>query len=351
MSIRNSLAIAGSGLLELVNTVAYQLYRNGWRKRFRASVPVISVGNIALGGTGKTPLVAALARVLLAAGARPAILTRGYRRTSKEPVLLWREQHADWESAGDEPLLLARALPDVPVMVDADRVRSAEEVVRRTLATHLILDDGFQHWRLERDLDIVIVDAADPIGANIPRREPPSALARAHGIVINRAIDRSVLAAALAVVGAEAPDAVLVATTVAASAVHLAGERQSCDILKGRRVVAMAGLASPDPFVNSLGDLGAHLVDVKVFPDHYRYSRREVETILAEAEQADATLVTTGKDVVKLPRDLLARVAWLEIELKPVWGTFEQLLAPVLERLGSVVRGPGSDPHPPKQPG
>ncbi len=317
-------------ILEAVNAVARTAYRLGLRRSERAAVPVISVGNIACGGTGKTPLVAALARTLLAAGARPAILTRGYRRRASQPVLIWKERQAGWEQAGDEPTLLARALPDVPVVVDPDRVRGAATAVREADATHLLLDDGFQHWRLARDLDIVTVEAADPFCANAPRREHPNALARAHAVVLSRAADRTEALAAMAVLGAYAPNATFVATQLAARGLHRGGERQPAEVLKGMTVLAMAGIASPQSFIHTLGDLGAHIVDMHFYSDHHRYSRREVERILGEAEPNGILVVTTAKDIVKLPPDLARSVAWLEVEAVPVFGSFEELLRPVL---------------------
>jgi tetraacyldisaccharide 4'-kinase len=317
-------------IMEAVNAAAYGTYRLGLRKSERAAVPVISVGNIAFGGTGKTPLVAALARTLLAGGARPAILTRGYRRRESGPVLIGQGRPAGWEQAGDEPTLLARALPEVPIVVDADRVRGAATAVRETGATHLLLDDGFQHWRLARDLDIVAVEASDPVCATAPRREHPNALARAHAIVLSRAADRSEAAAAMAVLGPYAPNATFVATKLAARGLHRGADRQPAETLDGVAVLAMAGLAWPQGLIHTLGDLGANVVDMKFYSDHHRYSRREVEKLLAEADRTGALVVTTAKDVVKLPPDLAARLAWLEVEAVPFLGSFEELLRPVL---------------------
>ncbi len=320
--------------METVNAVAHRTYRWGLRRTHRAAVPVISVGNIAFGGTGKTPLVAALARTLLAAGARPAILTRGYGRKASRPLLISPGREAAWTEAGDEPALLARALPEVSIVVDADRVRGAATAVRETGATHLLLDDGFQHWRLARDLDIVTVEAADPFCASRPRREHPNALARAHAIVLSRATDRTEAMAAIAVLGPYAPEAAFVATTLVARGVHRGVERQPVEALSGQAVVAMAGIASPEALVHTLGDVGADVVDLRFFSDHHRYSRREVEKVLADAARSHALVVTTAKDVVKLPADLADRVAWLEVEAVPVLGTFEELLAPVLAKRG-----------------
>lgn len=326
MSARHQLAVEASGVLELINAGARLLYRWGVARVHHAEVPVISVGNIACGGTGKTPLVAALARVLSARGHRPAILTRGYRRERSTPLLITDRRLVDWREAGDEPALLARALPDVPIVVDKDRVRGAATAVREVGATHLVLDDGFQHWRLARDADVVVVDGSDPLAHNAPRRERPATLARATGIVVNRVEDRSQAAAVMAMLGPWAPDAAMIATRVVASAVHTADDRAPVETLRGQKAVLMAGLGSPQAFVGSVGDLGVLVVDMELFPDHHRYSRAEVERVLASARGAGAIVLTTGKDVVKLPADAAAEVAWLEVELQPVFGSFEDLI-------------------------
>ncbi len=327
------LALLGlADVVEGVNALAHAAYRRGLRRVHGAGVPVISVGNIAFGGTGKTPLVAALARTLLAAGARPAVLTRGYRRRERAPVVVRGAAGATWERVGDEPALLARALPEVPIVVDRDRVRGAATAVRETGASHLILDDGFQHWRLARDLDIVVVEARDPFGAAAPRREHPDALARADAVVLSRAANMTEVRAAMAVLGAYAPEAMFLATGLAARAVFRGEERRPPDDLAGVRVIAMAGIASPEGFVNTLGDIGANVVEMRFFPDHHAYTRREVEGVVAEAAAAGAVVATTGKDAVKLPADLLARVAWVDVEAVPVMGSFEELLAPVLRK-------------------
>lgn len=328
MSIVRKIATQASAALEMVNAVAYQLYRMRLMRVQRAEVAVISVGNIACGGTGKTPLVAALARLLISLGHRPAILTRGYRRTRTTPLLITDNRQVSWQEAGDEPALMARALPAVPIVVDADRRRGAATAVRETSATHLLLDDGFQHWRLARDADIVVVDAADPLAHHAPRRERPAALGRATGVVINHVSDRSQAAAVMAMLGPWAPEAVMLATRFVPSAVHRGNERSDASSLHGQKVVLMAGLGNPQAFVDSAGDLGAVIVDMELFPDHHRYRRAEVERVLASAQAAGAGVLSTGKDVVKLPADLSSQINWLEVEIQPVFGSLSELLPP-----------------------
>jgi tetraacyldisaccharide 4'-kinase len=292
------------------------------------------VGNIAAGGTGKTPLVAALARTFLEAGARPAILTRGYRRRERTPVLAWRDPDISWERVGDEPALLARELPEVPIIADADRVRGAQRAVSETGATHLILDDGFQHWRLARDLDLVAVDTRDPLGRRVVRREGPSALRRAHAVLLTGAWPEGVRSAAEEI-RRIAPGARLMATTISPRAVHVGGESYPWTWLRGRRVFAVAGIAAPERFFGLLQAIGAELVTVLPLGDHHTYTRRELELLVRDARQRQALPIVTAKDAVKFPPDLSGGVAWLGIEAVPLEGSFRELLSPLLAQQGA----------------
>ncbi len=309
---------------ELVNAAAHALYSTGLRRRVRPPVPVVSVGNIAAGGTGKTPLVAAVTAALRELGARPAVLTRGYRRADPRPAIAGTGAELPWERIGDEPALLVRALPGTPIVVDADRARGARTAVQEAGATHLVLDDGFQHWRLARDLDVVVVDAADPLCRRHVRREHPRALRRAGAIVINDTPGgQAEEAAALLARFARGP--VLVAR-LEPTAVRLAGEVRPPSWLAGRRVAAAAGIASPDRFAATLTALGADVVGTSAFPDHHAFRRAELEALLHGAHRHEAVLVVTTKDAVKLPADLLAEVAVLETRMTAAGGSFTALL-------------------------
>ena len=316
--------LGASRAYELVNAAAHGLYAAGLRHRVRPPVPVVSVGNIAAGGTGKTPLVAAVAAALQARGARPAILSRGYRRTGRRPVITGVGLELPWRETGDEPALLARTLPGVPVVVDADRARGAATAVAQAGATHLVLDDGFQHWRLARDLDLVVVDAADPLCRRSIRREHPTALRRASAVVVNDTP------------GGHARDALetlapyfsgpAVVARLAPSGVRIAGEVLPPEWLAGRRALAAAGIASPDRFAATLTALGAEVADTVSFPDHHAFRREEVDALLERARGLGATLVVTSKDAVKLPAGVAGSVAVLETRLEAVTGSFEGLL-------------------------
>jgi tetraacyldisaccharide 4'-kinase len=299
--------------LEAVNAVVHFLYANGALRTHRAVAPVLSIGNIAIGGTGKTPLVAALARELVARGRRPAILTRGYRRRGHEPVVAVGHHSLPWDVLGDEPALLSRALPDVPVVVDPDRVRGASTAVTSMDADVLLLDDGFQHWRLGRDVDVAAVDARDPLCRQRPRRESPRALRRADAIVVTGA-ERGNAAEAMLLLAEHAPRALLTQSTNRATSLHRGEERLDTEALRGARVLAVAGIASPERFFATLEDLGAVLVECVRRPDHHVHTAAEVRALLARASARDAEIVMTAKDAIKLPTDLAAAVSWLEIE-------------------------------------
>ncbi|MDX2197850.1 MAG: tetraacyldisaccharide 4'-kinase [Phycisphaerae bacterium] len=252
----------------------------------RAAVPVVSVGNLTTGGTGKTPIVIVVCRMLAALGARPAILTRGYGARPGETA--------------DEVREFELALPDVPVVVNRDRVAGAAEAVRAHRASVCVLDDGFQHRRLARDLDIVVIDALDPFGreALLPAgrlREPVESLRRAGLIIVNRANQVSVgrieqIRAKIAECGAAAP--VLLGRVVSEKAALPAA---------GEPAIAVAGIGNPRTFVRLLGDAGVSLRDFLVFDDHHRYSAADAQEIASIARQAGAaSVVTTRKDWVKL---------------------------------------------------
>ena len=319
-----------SRVLEMVNALARGAYRVGLRRSHRAGVPVISVGNIAVGGTGKTPLVAALARELLARGARPAILTRGYRREGHAPVVVRPGREVPWTAIGDEPALLARIAGGAPLVVDADRVRGAR-IARQDLdATHLLLDDGFQHWRIARDVDIVTVDAADPLCLERPRREHPRALGRADALGVVGA-DTAAVRGAVDRLSRFAPRARTVSARVIATGLRRGAAVLPPTTVHGRRVVALAGIAGPERFVATLRALGADVVGTVVRPDHHPWLESEVVDSCREAELGDALVVTTAKDAVRMARFAPAGIAWLEIDLEAVEGSFADLLGPVLD--------------------
>lgn len=306
-------------------------YRRGWLERARLPVPVVSVGNLSFGGTGKTPTVIALVRDLVRLGRRPAVLTRGYgRRGRGQEVVVGPAPRQSFAEVGDEPLEMAHRLPGVPVVVDADRARGGREA-KRLGADIVVLDDGFQHLALERDLDLVLLDAGDPWGGGrLPPlgrlREPVAALRRADAVLITKLPQewRSVSARIEAEIEAIAPAMPVLGVRLRPSRVRTPeGPALDAAVLDGRRVLAFAGLGRPEGFAATLVEAGAEVVRSMWFPDHHAYTARELAELTAAAEAAGAVPVTTAKDAVKLPAD--APVWVVEASVEPVTGTWKEL--------------------------
>jgi len=306
-------------------------YRRGWLSRARFDIPVISVGNLTFGGTGKTPAVVALVRDLVRIGRRPAVLTRGYRRLNDhQVVVMGPEPRQRVDEVGDEPLEMARRLPGVPVVVDADRERGGSEALRFG-ADVLVLDDGFQHLQVERDLDLVLIDAGDPWGGGrLPPlgrlREPPTALRRASAVLITKVPTdwRPVVAEIETAVERIAPALHVFVSRMSALRVRVPGEGwQPVEVLAGRRVLAVAGIGRPSGFVDTLSEAGADVVDNLWFPDHHAYTAEDLVEVEAAAKKVEAVPVTTAKDATKLPPD--AAVWVVEVAMEPIEGSWRGL--------------------------
>lgn len=282
-------------LYQSVNAGRRALFRRGLLESVRLPRPVVSVGNLAMGGSGKTPVVIRLVRLLQAEGLRPAILSRGYRRHSDLP---WeRVTSDDVHRFGDEPVMIARALPGVPVIVGARRAEAAREFLTEGDCDLFVLDDGFQHLRLVRDCDIVILSADEGY-----RREGESALAAADIVLVRR--------------GAVLPpgySAAAHAMRLRPSGLRIGGERVPLDQLRERRVFAFSGLANNPQFAETLRALGAHVLDTVEFRDHHSYSPDEVGDLIQRAAERGATPITTEKDWVKIRRN---EIAVLEAEVE-----------------------------------
>lgn len=272
----------------------------------RVSVPVISVGNLTLGGTGKTPLVEWLARWFRQRGVRVSLVSRGYGAAA----------HA----VNDEALELEQKLPDVPHLQDRDRVAAARIAIEELETQLILLDDGFQHRRLARDLDIVVLDALEPFGWNhvFPRgtlREPLAGLSRADVVVLSRA--DMISADERAAIRAQAQRYAARAAWV--EAVHAprgllsaTGRQEAMSWLAGTRVAAFCGIGNPLGFRRTLEGCGCELVDFREFADHHRYRRDDIHSLVAWAESLDVDeVLTTHKDLVKIGIDYLGR--------RPLW--------------------------------
>jgi len=303
-----------------------RLYRAGLFGAYQAPVPVISVGNLTTGGTGKTPMVIWLVGWLKEAGMTPAILTRGYKAV---------------EGKSDEAEMLWQAT-GVPVVVDPDRVGAARAAAGSG-ADVLVLDDGFQHRRLRRDLDIVLIDATCPLGFGhcLPRgllREPLSALRDADAVVITRAdsVGRQELARLSERLSSAAPGASLHRSGHTPTAVVVqAGRHLPPSALAGRRLVAFCGVGNPDSFFDMLAGAGAELADRIAFDDHVAYGPAERARIDQAVKDAGAeAAVTTAKDRVKIaPSDLSAALWTVRIEVRVTAGR-EELLEKVRRAIG-----------------
>jgi tetraacyldisaccharide 4'-kinase len=275
---------------------------------------IISVGNLNVGGTGKTPAVLHLAGMLIRAGRKVGILTRGYGRQTKEPLTFTgAEPLPSVEQAGDEPLLLARRCPEARILVGADRRALARRARDEFGLEVVLLDDGFQHRRLARDEDVVVVDEAAGFGNGqlLPRgplREPLSALRRATLFWI-----RTATAPAPPLPPLPGPR---VRTRYRPTAwVDPSGTEYPPETLYGAPVVALAGLARPGSFLRTLRQLGASIQDAALFPDHHRFTASELHAVEASAARHGARIVTTEKDAVRLPQGFGAWTVRLGVEV------------------------------------
>ncbi len=288
-------------------------YQTGIRKQYRLPCPVVSIGNMTTGGTGKTPMTRRLCELLQASGVTVCVLNRGYRGGSEygAAVVSTRERvERGSEEAGDEAYLLARSLPGVPVIAGKDRRRTGMLAWEQFRPDAILLDDGMQFYQLYRDLDIVLLDAARPFdnGWTLPRgllREPPAHLRRAGAVVLTNSqrVDAHELEALRRKVQRFAPRAsVYTAAYQPVRLRALCGDGQrGVEWLRGRRVASLCALANPAGFEDTLIRAGAELVHTARFPDHHRPSGDEVvlasERALALSAEA---VIVTDKDAVKI---------------------------------------------------
>lgn len=284
-------------------------WRRSWYTREpsrqrRLDRPVVSVGNLRVGGSGKTPIVEYIARLLVAAGERPAILTRGYaRRVANDGVTVVSDGTrvlAGLDSAGDEPLMLAASLLGVPVLVGADRYLSGRLAERRLGATVHLLDDGFQHLQLARDVDLLLVSEEDLDDRPLPAgrlRERLTAAASADAALVTAGYDS---AAERIARGCGIARAFRVTRAIGAPR-QLTGARDTVVVPPASRVFVVAAIARPDRFVADIAAAGWEISGVLSFRDHHRFAARDLRRIDAEARaKGSAVVLTTEKDAVRL---------------------------------------------------
>jgi len=308
-----------------------RLYDTGILETRRLQRPVISVGNITTGGTGKTPTVIALARLLSPSGRgevsnpasrrskgvyqispsfpRTAILTRGYKRRSKRPILVvsdGKEILSTPEDCGDEPYLIASALEKTPVIVGKDRYSCGRYAIEHFGTELFILDDGYQHIRLYRDINILLIDASNPFGNGhlLPRgimREPLRAISRADCIIISRAKEArwDDMEGLIRTYNQKAP--LFSASLEVTGLSNLKGDPLGLDYIAGKGVLILSGIGNPGSFRRSILEIGGEIRGEIVYPDHHWYTEKDKDRILKEARGLSVdTIVTTEKDAVRL---------------------------------------------------
>lgn len=286
-------------------------FRKGWLKSRRLPRPVISVGNLTVGGSGKTPLVAEIAEILLRRGRKPAILTRGYKRDGGTDLIVLEpepQRHPNSRLTGDEPALLARGLPQVPIVICANRYRAGLLAEERFGVDVHILDDGFQHLALERDVDIVAVDATQELRkeALLPAgrlREPVSALARADMIVLTRVEIQDPAPTEMRIRNLNHRVPIFRCETGFRSLIEMSTQKIPVpEKYRGKPVCAFCGIGNASAFFSDLRKWGFNPVSETAFRDHHVYSERDINQLNETAvNQGAVAFLTTEKDLMNLP--------------------------------------------------
>lgn len=341
-----------------------RLFRNGWKEQAHLGTMVISIGNITVGGTGKTPVVELFARTLRDRGRKVAILSRGYKSKKLEEVQEWKRRSTgelvdeeempkvvsagkglllDVHYAGDEPYMLAKNLDEVAVVVDKDRVKGGRFAIEELSRDTLLLDDGLQFLKLGHSIDVVLVDSNAPFGtgAMLPRgtlREPPKNLCRADYIFITKC-KQAGNHELIEKIRRHNPVAEIIECTHGPIRLEnvFTGEVEPLSFLNGKYVAAISGIAVPESFEEKLTGLGANVLFHRTFSDHHSFTQKDIDSFMRRCVRRDADIiVTTEKDAVRfpMPEELDVEVYFLRIEVDILSGE------DVWERLVDRVCGP-----------
>lgn len=308
-------------------------YQAGALRRRRLPVPVLSVGNLTLGGTGKTPTVIQIAALLQQFGKRPAVVSRGYGRRDESTVQTVSDGTSILTSigeGGDEPVLIAQRLAGVPVVVGSDRYQAGAYALSRFNSDVIVLDDGFQHMGLRRDLDIVLLNGADPFGKDLlfPAgilREPLSSLRRAQLVLITHADAVRDLTALTSRIRRYCAAPIFTSRYAPRDIVHVAtGESRPLAALRGTATLAFSGIARPASFVSLLAGIGADIRSERHYPDHHAFTKADLAGLYQQAVDTGAVMIiTTEKDAVRLqemnPEGIWALRVELEVQERGSW--------------------------------
>src|SRR5574341_398304 len=318
-------------------------YQIGILRSVRLRIPVMSVGNLTWGGTGKTPLVIYLASHLEKSGLSVVILTRGYKRKSKEQIVLDQEtlKAMSWQTCGDEPYLICQSLQNTTVVINARRYKAARWAEENLNPEVFILDDGFQHWKLHRDLDIVLIDSQNPFGNGRLQpwgilREPLKALSRADLVILSKVSGKDISTELRQKVSPYYQGEILQTRYKLSSIRELeAGQELVLRDLKRKKLLVFCGIGNPDSFYSLLEQSELRVGKKLSFPDHYSYDKFDFLTLEKDGLKIGADyLATTAKDRLKIPANLQLQIPLLifEIEVeviseeKVLWQRIEQIL-------------------------
>lgn len=311
------------GLVVFLRNFMYDL---NFLKKTGVEAKTISIGNITTGGTGKTPAVEAFANELNNMGHRLVIVSRGYRGDNQKPLLVSNGNQilVGSKLAGDEAFMLANKLPDIPVIICKDRLKAARYAQAEFNPGIILLDDGFQHRRITRDYDFVLIDATNPFGYNhlIPRgllRENKRSLKRADGIIITRVdqVSKNKLEEINQELKIYNQSAYIYYSNHQPSHLqNIKGKKFSLKKLNDKNVIAVSGLGNPEAFEDSLEKQGCNLIRHFIFPDHHSYSREDFRVIIQQFNRENIDyLITTGKDLVKLDDPIIDFLSTQRINL------------------------------------